>query len=121
MGDTDATLATTVTEATKPAVIAENTVITSTIPDTSETGTITELKTDVKTEEEQKNDSVVRLPLKQAVELEMSRLDEAVENIDADVTFMHEIVDRRKEYLIELLQKLKRNRGITHNIICIHT
>lgn len=75
---------------------------------------------DVKTEKAAEGAPAARLPLKQAVELEMKNLSDATERIDADTAFMHYLIDRRREYLIETLQKLKYNRGKHHTLIHTH-
>lgn len=123
MGDIDAT--STAAPSTVPAPpefvggIIGNT---PSAPDASEPGNggSGELCADVKTEKDAKEVPTTRLPLKQAVELEMKKLSDATERIDADTAFMHYLIDRRREYLIETLQKLKYNRGKHHTLIHTH-
>lgn len=115
MGDTDATLTTGALAGPGAGSADGNTTGTRGGASTSEPGVGGAAKGDVKTEVEQRSGPNVRLPLKQAVELEMGHLDAALERIDSDIVFMHNLVDRRREYLVGALQRLKINRGTSHS------
>ena len=123
MGDTDGAVAVSAnaTDITKSAATTPmihtgvSTPGTTIIATSSGTGTETDQKATTKAYVKQENVPVVRLTLKKAVELELKSLDSAIDSINADSDFMHKMINKRKDFLMEALQKLKCDRGTFHH------
>lgn len=143
MGDTDGTVAVSAnatdrteraatTPMTRTGVSTSGTTID---PTSGATGIETDQKGTTKADVKQENVPVVHLTLKKAVELELKSLESAVESINADSDFMHKMINKRKDFLMKALQKLKCDRGTFHhthnhfnakrfiqnNFLCIHS
>lgn len=85
-------------------------------PETPVASSTVEIKTEaeqrpaVKKEPVQKSTQTVRMTLNQAVEFELRNLDKAVNGIDSDASFIHKMINKRRDYLIGALQKMKCSR-----------